>query len=275
MKKSMVKTEQNLLSPRSTNYLISLAKMPYYTARQEALIDFIFNKLHQMIKTTMSPEEKAMIIRENFNEVIIGKETLPTDFKRISFESGEVRKAVGRYEEMQMLDDLRKLREKEIHIGGEKVWVEKNGSFESVINCYVGILNSVTEVKTTKIAPRTGTPIHTFHLGLGMAIGLLWSNDSIRNKYCLFPKSFYSLPEQCQKIYRYLSLWKYRYIYLHHFQNILNYKPTKYFSDQKKSIEKYLNILKKTDIFEGKKYISDWNRVEGTRGLKTQWIIQR
>jgi len=274
-KDKLIKTEKNLLSPRSTNYLIPLAKMPYYTARQEALIDFIFSKLHKMIKTTMSPEEKAMVIRENFNEAIIGGKTLPSSFTGMSFESGEVRKAVGRYEEMQMLNDLRQLREKEIVIKGQKVWVDGKGKYESVVNCYVGILNSVTEVKTTKIAPRTSTPIYTFHLGLGLAIGVLWSNDSLRKNYTLFPKGFYDLPEQCQKIYRYISLFKKHYLYLHHFQTILNYKPTKYLFDQKKSIERYLNILGRTDKFPGQKYIIGWKRIKGSRGLKTQWLIKQ
>lgn len=274
-KDKLIKTEQNLLSPRSTNYLLPLAKLPYYTAKQESLIDFIFSKLHQLINTTMSSEEKAMVVRENFNEAIIGAKTLPPDFRWMAFESSEVRKVLGRYEEMQMLNDLRQLREKEIIIKGQKVWVDEKGKYESVVNCYVGILNSVHEVKTTKIAPRTGTPIHTFNLSLSLAIGVLWSNDSIRKNYSLFPKSFYNLPEQCQKIYRYISLFKKRFVYLHHFQNILNYKPTKNLSDQKKLIEGYLNILKKTEKFPGHKYIVSWKRVKGSKGLETQWLIKR
>ncbi len=126
------------------------------------------------------------------------------------------------------------------------------------------------ETKTTEIAPRTGEPLHKIHLLLGYATGLIWLNESLRKRYCVFPMEFYRLPKQCQKIYRCLSLWEETYLTLAEFSNILGYKPSKkQIGKRKKLIEGYLNILKTRE------FILDWYRVKGTRGWETKWYIQR
>jgi len=111
-------------------------------------------------------------------------------------------------------------------------------------------------------------------MNIGLITGLLWRNDIIRKKYSLFPvnddkrRNFGRLPPSAQKIYRYLSLWKYSILTLEQFGDILNYKPTKkQIRKFKTRIDEYLTILKEQG------FIQFWKRIPKTRGWKTAWKI--
>ena len=275
-----LKTEKYLASPRSYNYPQlktkrgeSISKFPYFTARQDALIDFIFSKLNETVPN-MSAEERSLINQDDFDMVLSEREQYPVALTGFSFEPSEVRKALGiRYLEKEMIEDFKEIRRRDIDANAVKVWADKNGKYERTSGWFGSIISDVVTTRTTQIAPRTGEPLHKIHLCIGYIAGLLWLNDGIRKKYRLFPTKFtkfYKFPEQCQKIYRYLSLWGESRLNLAQFGELLNYKPkAKNLTRQKNLIEGYLGYLKKKGL------IYHWERIGGTRGLETQWHILR
>lgn len=254
-----------LVSPNSFNYLTP--EMPRFTARQDALIDFIFSKIHKDVPKA-SEEELSLITQENYEMVLADRDSFPTILTGFKFTTTEVRKKLGiRYSEEEMFEDFKVIRRTDVNAFAEKIWADENGKYKKEADWAGSILTDVVRIKTTNIARRTGEPIYEIHLLLGYITGMLWINDSVKRKYRLFSIEFYKLPQQCQKIYRYLSLWLESHIDLDKFINILGYGKTKNLTEQKNLIEGYLDILRK----EG--FIHNWERAEGTRGLGTQWHI--
>lgn len=271
-----LKTEKYLASPRSYDYLQlktkrgePISKFPYFTARQDGLIDFIFSKIKETIPK-MSAEECSLITKDDFDAMLAERELYPVAFTGFSFETSEVRKALGiRYLEKEMIEDFKEIRRRDIDARDVKVWANEKGKFEKVSDWTGSIIADVVTTRTTQIAPRTGDPLHKIHLSIGYITGFIFLNDGIRKKYCLFPIKFYKLPKQCQKIYRYLSLWGESRLNLAQFNELLDYKPAKNLTKLKNLIEGYLGYLKK----EG--FIYHWERIKETRGLETQWYILR
>lgn len=267
LEEKRAKSPLALVSPNSFNYLVP--EMPRFTARQDALIDFIFSKIHKDVPKA-SKEELSLITQNNYEMVLAEREEFPVALTGFKFPTTEVRKSLGiRYPEKEMIEDFKVIRNTGINAHSEKIWADENGKYKKEADWTGSILSDVVDVKTTNTARRTGEPIHEIHLLLGYITGMLWINDSVREKYRLFSKDFYKLSQQCQKIYRYLSLWKESHIHLDKFIDILGYGSTRNLTDQKNLIEGYLDTLK-----EGE-FIHSWERVEGTRGLKTQWHIWR
>ena len=265
IEKKKEKSPLALLSPNSFNYLVS--EMPRFTARQDALIDFIFSKIHKDVPKA-SKEELSLITQDNYEMVLADRENFPIALAGFKFTTTEVRKSLGiRYSEEEMYEDFKVIRCTDVNTHGEKIWADENGEYKRETDWAGSILSDVVRTKTTKLAPKTQEPIHEIHLLLGYITGMLWINDSVKGKYRLFPIEFYKLPQQCQKIYRYLSLWLESHIDLGKFIDILGYGKTKNLTEQKNLIEGYLDILKK----EG--FIHNWERAEGRRGLGTLWHI--
>lgn len=256
-----------LASPNSFNYLTP--KMPRFTARQDALIDFIFSKIHKDIPKA-SKEELSLITQDNYEMVLADRESFPTILTGFKFTTTEVRKKLGiRYSEEEIFEDFKIISDTGIDARGERIWADEKGKYKKEADWRGRIITDIVRTKTTRLAPKTQEPIYEIHLLLGYITGMLWINDSVRKKYCLFSKDFYKLSQQCQKIYRYLSLWLESHIDLDKFVDILGYGSTKNLTEQKKLIEGYLDILKK------KGFIYKWERAEGTRGLGTLWHILR
>lgn len=281
-KKPVKKINQWIFSPRSYNYLVLKTKhgegtirIPRFTSRQELLIDFIFSRLKKKVEKTPA-ENRLPINLEDFNFALSILDELPTGFTGLSFTTTEVRDELNiRYKEEDMIQDFRALRDGSFEIKAERIWVDESGKYKSTGRWWGSIIADMGALKTERVAPRTGEPIHKIILALGQCIGLLWRNDIIRKSYCLFPagsdkgKNFGRLPDGAQKIYRYISLWNDCYLNIREFSDILGYKPTKNLTRRKRLIEGYLDILKERE------FIYDWEPVEGTRGWKTQWYIQK
>lgn len=265
LEEKRAKTPLALVSPNSFNYLVP--EMPRFTARQDALIDFMFSKIHKDIPKA-TKKELSLITQNNYEMVLADREEYPVALTGFKFPTTEVRKSLGiRYPEKEMFEDFKIISDTGIDAHSEKIWADEKGKYRKEADWRGHIITDVVRTRTTKLVPRTGEPIHEIHILLGYITGMLWINDSVREKYRLFSKDFYKLPHQCQKIYRYLSLWKESHIHLDKFIDILGYKEAKNLTDQKNKIEAYLDILKKEE------FILSWERIEGTRGLKTQWYI--
>lgn len=267
------KAELKIHSPRSYNYVTRRSgekgtiDLPYYTAKQEALIDFLFDELRKKAKK-MSDEERSLIAFENYEMVLSERDKFPIALTGLSFTTTEVRKKLGvRFSDKKMIEDFKQLRIKSVNVKKEKIWADKNCKYKDEADWEGSVLSDIMAVKRTVVAPRTGEPLHKIHFCIGYVTGILWLNDIIRDRYCLFPREFYKLPEQCQKIFRYLSLWDEGRLNLRDFSAILNYGTAKNLSKRKNTIEGYLDMLKE------RKFIHDWRRVKGTRGLETQWYI--
>lgn len=253
-----------LVSPNSFNYLAP--KMPRFTARQDALIDFIFSKIHKDMPKA-SEGELNLITQENYEMVLADREDFPIALTGFKFTTTDIRRKLGiRYPEKEMIEDFYVIRDTGINAVG-KIWADEEGKYSKKARWRGSIISDVVDVKEIRLIPRTGESVHEVHILLGYITGILWINDSVRGKYRLFSIEFYKLPQQCQKIYRYLSLWLESHIDLDKFISILGYGKTKNLTEQKNLIEGYLDVLKKEE------FIYNWERAEGTRGLGTQWHI--
>lgn len=282
-----IKTGQYLFSSGSYDYLLlktkkgeGIVKLPRFKAKQDLLIDFIFTCLKKQWDSlpANSPDRCEIVSYDDFNMVLTNSDKYPPAFTGFSFTTTEVRAAIGirKYKEEDMIEDFKKIRDSRIEAKSVKVWAEEGGGYKRTINWSGSIISDVVDTKTERIIPKTGEPLHRIHVCLGLITGLLWRNDIYRKKYSLFlidtdeQKSFNRLPWPCQKIFRYLSLWKESTLNLEQFSDILNYRPTgKQLRKFKARIDKYLGILKERG------FIYYYERLKGTRGWKTQWYILR
>jgi len=249
-------------------------KMPNFTAKQDLLIDFIFGRLKKQVES-LPEEHLTPISRDDFRFALLNIDELPPAFSGMRFTTTEVRKELNiRYPEKEMIEDFKKIRDGRIEARTVKIWADEDGKYKDTVNWAGSIIADVVDVKTERIVPRTGEPVHKIIMNIGLITGLLWRNDIIRKKYSLFPvnddkrRNFGRLPPSAQKIYRYLSLWKYSILTLEQFGDILNYKPTKkQIRKFKTRIDEYLTILKEQG------FIQFWKRIPKTRGWKTAWKI--
>ncbi len=278
-----IKKGQYLFSPRSYDYLIlktkrgeGVIKMPHFTARQDALIDFIFSRLKKQVEK-IPENERIEITHDDFSSMLVNLDIFETGFSGLKFTTTEVRNELNiRYSEDEMIRNFGVIRDKSFKLSGERIWADEDGGYRSIANWRGSIISDVVDVKTEYFAKRTREPLHKIILNIGLVTGILWRNDIIRKKYCLFPanddkrRNFYRLPEQAQKIFRYLSLWRESTLNLKQFSDILNYKPEeKQMRKFKARIDNYFKILKKRG------FVLYWQRVKNTRSWNTKWYIQR
>lgn len=278
-----IKAGQYLFSPHSFNYIIlrtkkgeGRIKLPQFTAKQDLLIDFIFGRLKKQVEAVPA-ENRAIVPYEDFDFAISNIDKLPTGFAGLSFTTTEVRKELNiKYPEKEMIEDFKKIRDGRIEATTVKVWAEEDGKYNRTTNWTGSIISDVVDLKTERTASKTGEPLYKIIMNIGLITGLLWRNDIIRKKYCLFPvdsdkrRNFGRLPEQAQKIFRYLSLWNETTLSLSQFSDILNYRPTgKQLRKFKARIDRYLGILEERDFIESQQ------RVKNTRSWKTQWYVRR
>lgn len=272
-----IKTGKYMLSPKSFNYIMlktkkgeGSIKMPQLTTRQDALVDFIFSRLNEKVERV---GDKEIMTHKEFSIVLSNLDTLPVDFIPIVFETTEVRKELcnKRYTDKQIISDLEILRREPIKASAVKVWAEEDGKYEEKINWIGSICSDIIDKETTKIGDKT---VHKLCVFIGLITGLIWRNDILRKRYCLFPKDkkslkscYYRLPKPAQKIFRYISLWKSTNLRLWQFCDILNWSQIENPSVYKGRIENCLNVL------EEARFIKGWARMEDTKSLNTRWKI--
>lgn len=279
--KEIAKFSLNILSPRSYNYTKLKSKNgeglieiePIMHVRDEALLDLIFDKF---IK-----QNNFKILEEGYGDEEIWAERFNTLVKRrnsgeppiynciVELDSREIRKALGlpRFTDKEIekrATNLNKILIKAIDV---RIWAMNDGTYRTAVTWEGNIIRDRWAEDTDRIAPKTKNIQHRFFFTLEDATVMLWANDALNRRLSLFPKKYYSFPHKCQQLLRYLSLWSKSHFDLGQMADILNWRGTFHTPTKKKQVENILERLKK----EG--YITNWERVKNTRGLKTTWFI--
>ena len=274
VKKSITNLTSNsrkIACSNAMNFLLREIKLPIFSAKQEALIDIIFDKLLNLIPR-MTEKEKSLITQENFEMVLANRDAYPDSLHTLEFFGNEIRKILGRYPEKQILKDFQVLSAKTFQIKGEKIWYGKDGKYHSIEKFTERILTRIHESKIS-IVNRTKEPIYRITAPLNFCLGLLWLNQILNKKYRLFPPKFYKLPAQCQKIYRYLCLYPGTTLTFDKAIQILQLKSND--RQQKKRIERILQRLRTTKMDETGSFLYSWNSVENKKGIQSAWKIKR
>ncbi len=282
--KELAKYEMNVLSPRSYNYIKLKTKdgegtveiKPHISVKGEALFDVVFDKFAKQndfkaLKELPSCKAISTWSSNTFDDVVEDRNNeKPPKFKCIiELSSKEIRKTLGlsRFTDKQIFKEAEKLELVLIKAEGMKIWNDGSAGYETTVTWLGHLIRSVEREKTDRIAPRTKSIQYRFRFVLEDATVMLWSNDALFRRMSLFQTRYYSLPYGCQRLLRYLSLWAKSHLNLKQVADILDWKSIPNTARKIKQVEKILERLKE----EG--YITGWNRVKKTRGLKTLWFI--
>jgi len=297
LEKLKAKLNANIVSPRCYNYLVLKEKEGEgkividgeIGTIEEAIIDLTFDrfvKANDLEKIKQPIYEEDVFTAYEFNRFAEKQnskiEKCNNEESReyncnIPLTSPEIRKTLGlpRLTDKDISEAIRKLSRAGIEAKDVKIWAgQDNGQpcYTSKITLFMHILRAYVEEDTDQIAPRTKDIQHRFVLKVEDQAFLLFNNDAIRRRFSLFPanekRNFYRLPANCQRLYRYLSLWNETHLALKQIADILNWKnissnPTIY----KKRTERILARLKK----EG--FIAGWEKRKNTRGMNTLYDI--
>jgi len=281
-KKEIAKYECNVLSPRSYNYIklrfkdgeVPVEIKPYVSVKGEALFDVIFDKFVK--------QDNFKALEERYGD----GDMWATEFDRIvesrnkgeppiyncivELDSREIRKALGlpRFTDEQIFEEAEKLAQTLIKAEGIRNWVSEERGYITTITWIAHLIRAVKREKTDRIAPRTKNIQHRFNFILEDATVMLWSNDALFRRMCLFQTKYYRLPYGCQRLLRYLSMWNESYLNLEQAGDVLGWKSLANVDKRKKQVEKILERLKKEN------YIAEWYRIKNTKGLKTTWFIK-
>ena len=281
-KKELAKYEMNVLSPRSYNYAklrfkdgeVPVEIKPYVSVKGEALFDVIFDRFvkqdnFKALENRYGDEE---IWATKFDAIVKsrGEGEPPMYNCVVELDSREIRKALGlpRFTDKQIFEEAEKLAQTLIKAEGIKNWTSEERGYITTIIWIGHLIRAVKREKTERVAHRTKDVQHKFKFVLEDATVMLWSNDALFRRMSLFQTKYYSLPYGCQRLLRYLSLWNESKLNLKQVADILDWKSLKDMRKRKKQVEKILKRLNK----EG--YITGWNRIQNTRGLKTVWFIE-
>jgi len=280
-KREIAKYECNVLSPRSYNYIKLRTKngegtieiKPYVSVRGEALFDVIFDKFVKQddFKALEERYGDEQIWATKFDAIVKGREEgePPIYNCTVELDSREIRKILDlpRFTDEQIFEEAEKLAQTFIKAEGVKNWIFEERGYVTTVTWIGHLLRGVKREKTDRIAPRTKNIQHRFKFVLEDATVMLWSNDALFRRMCLFQTKYYRLPYGCQRLLRYLSMWNESHLTLEQAGDVLGWKSLKDMRKRKKQVEKILKRLKKED------YITDWYRVKNTKGLKTVWFI--
>ncbi len=283
-KKEIAKYLCNVLSPRGYNYtklkfkdgegLIEIE--PIMHVRDEALLDAVFDKFVKQNKFKALKElprcnEITSWNSHTVEEMVKGRKRgdAPKFEVVVELDSGEIRKALGlpRFSDKEIEQRATNLNMALIKATGIKIWAESDGTYSGKLTWEGNIIRDRFTKKTDMVAPRTKNIQHRFFFVLEDATVMLWANDAFNRRMSLFPKKYYSLPDTCQRLLRYLSLWDDTYLTLKQAADILDWKNIPNTASKIQQVERVLRRLRKEN------YIADWNRLEKTRGLKTTWFI--
>lgn len=272
MKNKLIKKstlEKIILSPRSYNYLklktdkgeaeIELSKL---TVHQEALLDYSFHILSKLIK----PKANQIISLNEIIQIQEHQDKYPKNLGSVSFETKDFRRSTGlRRTDKQIIQDMKDLVGAKVNAKAVKVFYDEG--YKKSID-WIGVLfTDGVAKKTERFAPRTKDPQHEIIMTFGLITGLIFCNDIMRMRFCLFPTKFYKMSFGTQKILRYISLWDWKKLSLKHVSELLDWRQAKNPRNRIKRIESYFNELKESG------FILNWIKKENTRGLKTSWKI--
>lgn len=283
-KKELAKYEMNVLSPRSYNYIKLKTKdgegtveiEPYISVKGEALFDVVFDRFvkqndFKALKQFPSCETLTTWRSNVFDNVVKDRNNgKPPRFKCvIELSSKEIRKTLDlpRFTDKEIFKEAEELTRVLIRAEGVKIWNDGSEGYQTTITWIGHLIRSVERKKTDRVAPRTKNIQYRFRFVLEDATVMLWSNDALFRRMSLFQTKYYSLPCGCQRLLRYLSLWNETHLNLKQVGDILGWKSLKDMRKRKKQVEKILERLKEES------YITGWNRIKNTKGLKTVWSI--
>ncbi|MBA7690030.1 hypothetical protein ES703_98549 [subsurface metagenome] len=274
-----IKTGDYLLSPRSYNYITlktkrgeGVVRLPEYSFKAEALIDFIFHNIAEQLKFGAEPKEYDIIPVEEFKAICETGEKLPI-FKPIVFTTLEIRKKLNvssDWTDKKIVEAAKELRDKAITANAVRVYSDKDKKYRQSVDWYSSICSDVLVDKTDMVAPRTKNIQHKIGFVPGLVTSLLFYNDVINRRYSLFPtkvKKFYRMKEEVVRLYRYLSLWNVTILTLPMAMEILRYKKGRHVTEMWNKVQSYL------DEMCDQKLIEFWMRDTEKKGMKTTWYV--
>jgi len=271
-----IKTGRYMLSPKSFNYITlktkkgeGLIKMPRLSARQDGLVDFLFHRLNERMERL---GDRKIMSHKEFSIVLSGIDEFPNTIGWLFFDTTRVRKELcnKRYTDKLIIEDLELLRREKVEALDSRIWADEESKYKEKLTWTGSICGERIIKATTKIGSKT---VFKIAVAIPLIMGLIWRNDILRKRYCLFLKDekslkcYYNQPHPVQKMFRYISLWRVTELKLWQFCDILNWSITTNPRVYKIRVEKYLIVLK------DKEFITGWKRVKKTRSWDTRWKI--
>lgn len=274
-----IKTGDYLLSPRSYNYITlktkrgeGEVKLPNYSFKAEALIDFIFHNIAEQLKFGAEPKEYDIIPVEEFESICkLGEGT--SIFKPIIFETSEIRKKLNvssDWTNEKIVEAAKELRDKPITARAVRIYSDENKKYRQGADWYSSICSDVLVDKTDKIAPKTKNIQHKIGFVPALITSLLFYNDVINKRYSLFPtkvKKFYRMKKEVVRLYRYLSLWDFSILTLPMAMEILRYKKGRNVTEMWNKVQCYLDEMCELGLIEF------WMRGVEKKGMETTWYV--
>jgi len=188
----------------------------------------------------------------------------------VSITGEQIRRTLGdsHFSDAKIDKTIEELRGKlDITVENVKIWKE-NDKFEK-LTCNMSFIRKVGKKETGKLSCHKKDVQYEFQILLEDEAAVLFSNDALQQNFLILDDTFYKLKGSNRKMIRYLSLWRNSNISLTHFAKIEGWKVNS--GRLRNYIERAEGIL--GEIKEDG-YITDWWRVKGKRGIKTQWEIR-
>jgi len=182
----------------------------------------------------------------------------------------QVRKTAGdlHFSDAKIDKAIEKLRGKlNITVENVKLWKEQD-RFEK-LTCSMSFIRKIGKTETGKLSCHKKDVQYEFEILLEDEAAMLFCNDTLQRNFLIFNDTFYKLKGSNRKLIRYLSLWQNSNLSLTHFAKIEGWEINQL------KLRNYIDRAERIlgEIKEGG-YITDWWKVKGKRGNRTQWEIR-